>query len=45
MGDLIRKIMTRKRAGGMAQVVDHLSGKHKALTPNPNTSDKKQKPK
>jgi hypothetical protein len=33
--DPISKITSAKRAGGMAQVVEHLSSKHKAQTPLP----------
>jgi hypothetical protein len=34
-GDPISKITTAKSAGGMAQVIEHLPSKHKALTPVP----------
>jgi hypothetical protein len=32
----------RKRAGGMAQAIEHLPGKHKALNSNPSTAKKKK---
>jgi hypothetical protein len=34
-----------KRAGGMAQVIEHLPSKLKALSSNPNTPNKKEKEK
>jgi hypothetical protein len=32
-----------KRLGDMAQAVEHLPGKHKALSSNPSTAQKKKK--
>jgi hypothetical protein len=31
------------RAGGVCQIVEHLPGKHKALSSNPSTAKKKKK--
>jgi hypothetical protein len=37
-GDPISKITNAKRAGGVAQRVEHLPSKHKALSSTPNTT-------
>jgi hypothetical protein len=38
---LSQKIPTQKRAGGAAQVVEHLTSKCEALSSNPSTAAKK----
>jgi hypothetical protein len=40
--NLIFKITRGKRAGGMAQVVECLPSKHKALSSNPSTTNTKK---
>jgi hypothetical protein len=40
----IQKIMKVKRAGGSAQVVEHLPGKLKALSSNPTNTKKNERP-
>jgi signal recognition particle GTPase len=42
MQDLVQKIIKAKRAGGMAQVVECLPCKHKALSSNSNTTKKER---
>jgi hypothetical protein len=36
--NIIRKITKQKRAGGIGQVVEHLSSDHEALNSNPSTA-------
>jgi hypothetical protein len=43
--DTIYKITRAKGADGMAQAVEHLTSKHKALSSNPSTAKKKKKKK
>jgi hypothetical protein len=43
MQDPICKIPTVRRARDLAEVVDHLPGKHKILISNPSTAKKKKK--
>jgi hypothetical protein len=43
MGDSTHKIHKRKQAGDMAQVVQHLPGKYKALSSNLSTGKRKKK--
>jgi hypothetical protein len=44
MQDPVKKITEAKRNEGMVQVIEHLPGKYKALSSNPNTIKKKKWP-
>jgi hypothetical protein len=41
-GNPISKITRGKRAGGMAQAVEHLSSRHEALSSNPSRQEESQ---
>jgi hypothetical protein len=42
-GDVCSSAVNLKRTSGMAQVVEYLLGKYKALSPIPSTAKKKKK--
>jgi hypothetical protein len=43
MQDHTQKVMKVKRARDIAQVIEYLPGKHKALNSNPKTTKKREK--